>query len=513
MELEKFKQKLKASYERINQMQHFISKVDVCKATLKMKKDEINDHIASMTMEIWQQLQNFQQEIELALTKTVEDRLSKLETLKNRIHSANAHLMQVCMDAEGLLKGRSEDLLGKAVQNVYSKFEETWQQLDYEEEKGFGNMTGIVFYSNAHEFLTKTYLATLSEVDKCGMVLSKQVFWVKSMQSDAPSQKAPAYDSLEKAVNSATSVKFGEADDVSKVLKKIPNISKNTGPRKHQHVGATKSLPSCVRICAVDLCPEEVDITHGNSEQIKKVVTIDSRFSPNIPENKCGECMVGEVYKKLQKSSSSEGSHASSDDSSINSFKCFLEQSETDFTVDMSNVSSTKSNKAVHSFAIPSPESTLNVSSNANPTEIYHTETDLQICDSSELEEDFVWVSDEDEFSDKRLMGLENSSFSNDPNSQSKLAEENRKKLPAPAPDTNIFVGCPATSSKELKESQEQEHDSVSKGRLASKVVVFSRLQSDALSSSFPRSINVSYERLDIRSHMVHVGKGYFGKH
>nr|KAG5697292.1 hypothetical protein BaRGS_004958 [Batillaria attramentaria] len=94
-----------------------------------MRRDEVLADVKFMMNEMAQQLLNLQLCMEATVNSTVEERAKFLDAKKQDILNANSYLVEVCMEADRLLKGRNEDLLD------ITKEEEDFLWVSDEEEK------------------------------------------------------------------------------------------------------------------------------------------------------------------------------------------------------------------------------------------------------------------------------------------------------------------------------------------------------------------------------------------
>lgn len=211
MNLEEVKHKMSASYERINNMKVAISRVESCKSMLMLRRDEVLADVKIMMNEIAQQLLNLQMCIEATVNSTVEERAKYLDAKKQDILNANSYLVEVCMDADRLLKGRNEDLLGRACQRIFSRFERAWQQLDMAGTIDARSMVSLVFKSNMQKFSTSTYIARLQQLDQHQRVLDEQEFWVDDPSHSFLSESPVADGTLEQPCDAVKNLSKSKA--------------------------------------------------------------------------------------------------------------------------------------------------------------------------------------------------------------------------------------------------------------------------------------------------------------
>ncbi|KAK7483925.1 hypothetical protein BaRGS_00024809 [Batillaria attramentaria] len=291
MNLEQVKQKLSTSYERINNMKVAISRVESCKSLLMMRRDEVLADVKFMMNEMAQQLLNLQLCMEATVNSTVEERAKFLDAKKQDILNANSYLVEVCMEADRLLKGRNEDLLGRACQRIFTRFERAWQQLDLAGKIDARSMASLVFKSNIHKFSRSTYVAKLQQLDQYERVVDEQEFWV-----DDPTDSFSPHTSFNNSPSGQLSADTGNGTDIctkpsakskiSHTLRKSPEHSRNNSSGSR---------------CTLETIHEIPEMVASASPKREKVQVVDKKRSSQKADDQ-----VADQRQTLKKDKSQE---------------------------------------------------------------------------------------------------------------------------------------------------------------------------------------------------------------
>ena len=182
MDLDGVRQRLTEGYDRINGMKNSIARIERCRSKLKLQGESIQEDVTSMMNKMAEKLFKLQQSIESTLQKTIEDRERLLDAKKKEIHDGYAHLVQVCVEADKLLKGRSGDILGRSCQRLLSKFELADAKLNFAEKVDTERVLAFEFQDNTKEFLSRTFVARLQHFGRQQAVTEVDEFWVDYQQ-------------------------------------------------------------------------------------------------------------------------------------------------------------------------------------------------------------------------------------------------------------------------------------------------------------------------------------------
>ncbi|KAK7111070.1 uncharacterized protein [Littorina saxatilis] len=181
MNLDEVRHQLTAGFERVNSMKNSTARIEQCRISLRMKRESMLTEVKSMMTQMAAKLHQLQ----LFMEATVKERVAKREKLLDanlkEIHEGYAKLVQVCVEADQVLRGRNDDLLGRSCQRLFNNFETAKCKLDTAEKIDIDGMLGFELQSNTKRFLSSNYVARLLSLDRLRRPLEADEFWV-----DAP---------------------------------------------------------------------------------------------------------------------------------------------------------------------------------------------------------------------------------------------------------------------------------------------------------------------------------------
>lgn len=419
------RRKLTAGYERINKMKNSITKVETCRAKLKVKQERILQEVKAMMNQIAAQLFQLQQFIEVTVKATVTEREKQLDAKKQEIHDGYAKLVQVCVEADKVLRGRNDDLLGRSCQRLFNSFDAAKFKLDVAEKIDVEGITGFEFQDNTKQFLSSTFVAKLQHFDRSHKLVEVDEFWVdgskyQTSQIGLPvdRKKEPGYvlsnhvDSFNnnRPAASRRSPDRSLNEPPRPPLATIQEVPEDNGSYRGQKVGLLRrrlaSSIDIVHIRETELCLDrELENDPANKMKIAKSHSAAIRpppgFSPlpacDLPSRYTHEdvdvqpavrCSTNPLSSPDISSDSSPPGRTSEDAVDCWSAGCFgdslsgVSNPDTSLTSEPNAVLSCASSKSTRTYSSP-VENTKSEPKKNKPEE------------RSRDEEDFIWESDD----------------------------------------------------------------------------------------------------------------------
>ena len=270
MDLDEVRRKLTAGYERINKMKNSITKVETCRAKLKVKQERILEEVKAMMNQTTAQLFQLQQCIEVTVKATVTERERQLDAKKKEIHDGYAKLVQVCVEADKVLRGRNDDLLGRSCQRLFNSFDKARFKLDAAERIDVEGITAFEFQNNMKQFLSSTFVAKLQHFDRYHKVVEVDEFRVDTTECQtSPSELqmdrkesdllvSNHVDSFNNNRSAASWQSPGSHEPPRPPLATIQEVPEDNSSFREQRIGLLKrrlaSSIDVVHIREVDLC-------------------------------------------------------------------------------------------------------------------------------------------------------------------------------------------------------------------------------------------------------------------
>lgn len=283
MDLDEVRHKLTAGYERINRMKNSITKVETCRAKLKVKQERILEEVKATMNQTAIQLYELQQFIEVTVRATVMEREKQLDAKKKEIHDGYAKLVQVCVEADKVLRGRNDDLLGRSCQRLFNSFDAARFKLDAAEKVDVEGIIAFEFQNNMKQFLSSTFVAKLQHLNRSQKIIEVDEFWVGSSGHRTSHAELPVgreeSDSLLSVSNHEDSFnnnrpipprrppERNSSEMPKPPLATIQEVPEE--PMRKQKVGMTRHRPAS----AVELIQiREVDLCHGGELENDKAI-------------------------------------------------------------------------------------------------------------------------------------------------------------------------------------------------------------------------------------------------